>query len=157
MPGFDEEMNDLFIDEEVETEEVPAAEEPVEDPVEEPAADKEPQDSSVKNEVQLAKDFIELRKSHPELNSMDDIENPERFMRLRNNGCTIEEAFLATGGSKKKIAAGSGKEHLRSVASKGAAAGEHVTRSEIEAARELLNDPKLTDKDLAAYVRRARN
>ena len=153
MPDFDEEMNDLFIDEDVDTEEAPT----VEEPVEEPAAEKEPQDPSVKNEVQLAKDFVELRKSHPELSSMDDIENPERFMRLRNNGCTIEEAFLATGGSKKRIAAGSGKEHLHTVAPKGTAAGEHVTRSEIEAARELLNDPKLTDKDLAAYVRRARS
>lgn len=156
MPNFDEEMNDLFIDEDV-TEEVPAVEEPAEDPVEEPAADKEPQvDTSVKNEVQLAKDFIELRKSHPELSSMDDIENPERFMRLRNNGCTIEEAFLATGGSKKKVAAGSGKEHLRSVASKGAASGERFTRSEIEEARELLGDSKLSDKDIVGLLRRAK-
>ena len=152
MPDFDEEMNDLFIDEDVETEEAPT----VEEPVEEPAAEKEPQDPSVKNEVQLAKDFVELRKSHPELSSMDDIENPERFMRLRNNGCTIEEAFLATGGSKKKIAAGSGKEHLRSVASKGAASGERFTRSEIEEARELLGDSKLSDKDIVGLLRRAK-
>lgn len=155
MPNFDEEMNDLFIDEDV-TEEVPAVEDPVEDPVEEPAADKEPQDSSVKNEVQLAKDFIDLKKAHPELSSMDDIKNPERFMRLRNNGLTIEEAYLATGGAVKTIAAGSGKEHLRSVASKGAASGERFTRSEIEEARELLGDSKLTDKDIVGLLRRAK-
>ena len=155
MPNFDEEMNDLFIDEDV-TEEAPTETPEEGKTVETPAADKEPQDSAVKNEVQLAKDFIDLKKAHPELSSMDDIKNPERFMRLRNNGLTVEEAYLATGGAVKPAAAGSGKEHLHSVASKGAASGERFTRSEIEEYRELLGDQKLTDKDIVGLLRRAK-
>lgn len=155
MPNFDEEMNDLFIDEDV-TEEAPTETPEEGKTVETPAADKEPQDSAVKNEVQLAKDFIDLKKAHPELSSMDDIKNPERFMRLRNNGLTIEEAYLATGGAVKTTTAGSGKEHLHSVASKGAASGERFTRSEIEEYRELLGDSKLSDKDIVGLLRRAK-
>ena len=146
---FDEKMEDLFADEEEKVEE--AEETEVEDPVQE----EEPKtDPNVKNEVRLAKDFAELHDQFPDI-SMEDIVDKERYAFLRDNGCTAREAYLATA-SRRAPSAGT-KSHLHSVASTPAGAGASITRGEIEAYRELLNDPKLTDKDIVNLIKRAKN
>ena len=148
---FDEEMSDLFSDEEVK-EETPVE---VEDPKpEEPKETKEEPSKEVKNEVQLAKDFAELHDQYPDI-SMEDIRDKERYMLLRNNGCTAREAYLAT--AERRAPSAGTKSHLHSVASTPAGAGASITRGEIEAYKELLNDPKLTDKDIVNLIRRAKN
>lgn len=149
---FDDEMKDLFSDEEEQEEKGTEVEDPIqEDPK---VVEEEPKtDPNVKNEVRLAKDFAELHDQFPDI-SMDDIGDKERYAFLRDNGCTAREAYLATA-TRRTPTAGT-KSHLHSVASTPAGAGASITRGEIEMYKELLNDPKLTDKDIVKLIQRTR-
>lgn len=121
-------------------------------------------DQTEKNEIQFARDFVEITKLFPQigLTSADEIANKERFAFFRNRGLSVEEAFVATNAAKINASKSAGsvkadadtKAHLRSNAPKGAASAEHISRAELDSARELFGDG-MTDAEIAELWRRA--
>ena len=85
-------------------------------------------------------DLEELRAAFPHLkntNSITELDNPLRYAALRDLGLSPKEAYLATSEPVRKY---DNRSHLRSSVPRSAAAPSGIlTRSELEAARELFS------------------
>lgn len=98
-------------------------------------------------------DIREIHELFPEargIESITELENPERYAALRDLGLSPKEAYLATGRVKR---APDNRRHLSSAVPRGAGApGGSMTRSELERARDLF--PGLGDRELMGLYRK---
>ena len=92
-------------------------------------------------------DLRALRAAYPELSeikSITELENPLRYAELRDLGLSPKEAYLATGGHRKRA---DNRAHLSSAVPRGAGSPRsNMTQAELERARELF--PGLGDAEL---------
>ncbi len=92
-------------------------------------------------------DLRALRAAYPELGeikSITELENPLRYAELRDLGLSPKEAYLATGGHRRRA---DNRAHLSSAVPRGAGSPRsNMTHAELERARELF--PGLGDAEL---------
>jgi len=138
-----------------ETEEVIPTEAEVQDEAE--AKDevelKDEAEAEIDYESLIESDLLELKGEFPELSEISDItelKNPLRYAALRDLGLTPKEAYLATGGGRKKADT---RSHLSPAVSRSAGGRSSVmTRRELENARELFDG--LSDLEISRLYRR---